>query len=75
MKNKFLNYTLVVVVTVAGAGALIRATKDDFGLGRNMEILVNLMRELATTYVDEVDPDRMMQGAAIGMVRSMDPYT
>ena len=75
MKNKFLNYALVVVVTVAGAGALIRATKDDFGLGRNMEILVNLMRELATTYVDEVDPDRMMQGAAIGMVRSMDPYT
>ena len=37
---------------------------NDFGLGRNMELLVNMMRELSLFYVDEVDPDQLMQDAA-----------
>lgn len=51
------------------------ARRDDFGLGRNMEIVVNTMRELTVNYVDTVDTDKLMQGAAAGMVRSLDPYT
>lgn len=51
------------------------ARRDDFGLGRNMEIAVNVMRELTINYVDSVDSDRLMQSAADGMVRSLDPYT
>ena len=48
---------------------------NDFGLGRNMELLVNMMRELSLFYVDEVDPDQLMQDAAEGMTRNLDPYT
>ena len=48
---------------------------NDFGLGRKMEILVNMMRELSLFYVDEVDPDQLMQDAAEGMTRNLDPYT
>ena len=48
---------------------------NDFGLGRNMELLVNMMRELSLFYVDEVDPDELMQDAAEGMTRNLDPYT
>lgn len=51
------------------------AVKDDFGLGRNMEIMVNMMRELSTQYVDEVSPDKLMSDGAAGMVRNLDPYT
>ena len=51
------------------------AHRDDFGLGRNMEIAVNVMRELSINYVDTVDTDRLMMGAAEGMARSLDPYT
>ncbi len=51
------------------------ARRDDFGLGRNMEIVVNTMRELTLNYVDTVDTDQLMRGAAAGMVRSLDPYT
>ena len=51
------------------------ATKDDFGLGRNMEIMVNMMRELSLQYVDEVGPDKLMKGGAAGIVRNLDPYT
>lgn len=40
-----------------------------------MEITVNMMRELALGYVDPIDPDRLMEGAAAGMVSDLDPYT
>ena len=51
------------------------AKRDDFGLGRNMEIAVNMMRELSLYFVDEVDPDKLMEGAAEGMTAHLDPYT
>ena len=51
------------------------AAKNDFGLGRNMEIMANLMRELATYYVDEVSPDEMMRNGARGITSRLDPYT
>lgn len=60
---------------VVAAGALTFAKRDDFGLGRNMELLVNMMRELSTHYVDRLDPDKMMRNAADGMVSDLDPYT
>ena len=56
-------------------GALTFAGRNDFGLGRNTEILINLMRELSLNYVDEVSPDRLMQQAAASMTRTLDPYT
>ena len=60
---------------VAIAAVTIFAARNDFGLGRNMEITVNMMRELSLNYVDEVDPDKLMEGAAAGMVSDLDPYT
>lgn len=48
---------------------------DDFGLGRNTEILVNMLRELSLLYVDPVDPDLLTEEAALGMTRILDPYT
>ena len=33
------------------------------------------MRELSLYYVDEIDPDHLMEGAAEGMVGDLDPYT
>ena len=66
-------YGLVLLVAVVATG--IWAVKDDFGLGRNMEIMVNMMRELSLQYVDEVAPEKLMAGGAAGMVRNLDPYT
>ena len=66
-------YGLVLLVAVVVTG--VWAVKDDFGLGRNMEIMVNMMRELSLQYVDEVKPEKLMAGGAAGMVRNLDPYT
>ncbi|MBE6221161.1 MAG: S41 family peptidase [Rikenellaceae bacterium] len=65
---------VLMVIAIVAIGGLW-ATKQDFGLGRNMEIMVNLMRELSLQYVDEVAPDKLMKDGATGMVRNLDPYT
>ena len=64
-----------ILALAAGLAATIHASHNDFGLGRNMEITVNMMRELSLGYVDPIDPDRLMEGAAAGMVSDLDPYT
>ena len=74
MIRRTLRYAAVLAAGAALALA-VRAVRNDFGLGRNMEIAVNMMRELSLRYVDPVDPDKLMEGAAAGMVRSLDPYT
>ncbi len=64
--------------TVAALGAFLLFTSSgpgDFRLGRNMEIMVNMFRELNTFYVDSVDTDQLLSDAAAGMVRRLDPYT
>ena len=74
MKKRLLRIgALLLLVGVVAAG--VRATHNDLGLGRNMEIMVNMMRELSLQYVDEVSPDRLMSDGAQGMVRNLDPYT
>lgn len=73
--NRPYRYLLRGALLAFAAGLLVYAVRNDFGLGRNMEITVNMMRALSLEYVDEIDPDRLMLGAARGMVGDLDPYT
>ena len=75
MKRRVLKYTLLAVAVVVVFVGGVFATRNDFGLGRNMEIMVNLMHALSTQYVDEVDADKMMKSGAEGMTSKLDPYT
>ena len=73
--KKGAKYFIVAVVMSATVGLFTFAGRDDFGLGRNMELLVTMMRELSTHYVDKLNPDDLMRDAADGMVSNLDPYT
>ena len=75
MQRKFLKYTLIAIAAVSVFVGGIFATRNDFGLGRNMEIMVNLMHAIATQYVDEVNADEMMKNGAEGITSKLDPYT
>lgn len=75
MKRKVLKYTLIAIAVVSLFVGGIFATRNDFGLGRNMEIMVNLMHAIATQYVDEVNADEMMKNGAEGITSKLDPYT
>ena len=73
--KKGLKY-LVVGVALAGCALLGSAAKDNvYNLGKNVEILVNMMRTINLFYVDDVDADKIMNAAAEGMSKILDPYT
>ena len=73
--NRKYRFWGIAAATLLVAGTVIFARRNDFGLGRTMEITVNMMRELSLGYVDPIDADRLLEGAAAGMVRDLDPYT
>ncbi len=75
MKSRLLKYTLLAVALVALFVCGTFATRNDFGLGRNMEIMVNFMHAISTQYVDKVDADEMMKNGAAGITAKLDPYT
>ena len=57
--KRIANYLLTATALLGAAALLTFAAKNDFGLARNMETLVNMMRELSVYYVDEVDADQI----------------
>lgn len=75
MKNRLLHTLTLLFALVAIGGTLLYAKRDDFGLGRAMELTVNMMRELSLNYVDSIDHEKLLQGAAAGMTQDLDPYT
>ena len=75
MKRRVLKYSLLAVAVATIFVGGIFGTRNDAKLGRNMEIMVNLMHALSTQYVDEVDADEMMLNGANGIVSKLDPYT
>ena len=67
--------TLYTFIGLAAAAAIsVFGVKNDFGLGRNMEMMINLMRVVSTEYVDTLTADKIMRYGADGIMRNLDPY-
>ena len=75
MKTENRGLTGALAVAAAIAVLFVCGQRNDFGLGRNMELLLNMMRELSVNYVDPIKADDLMANAAEGMVSRLDPYT
>lgn len=69
---------LVAVAVVIGSvayGQSKERTTRDFELGQASEVLVNIMRELESGFVDEVSAGELLDAAATGMIAVTDPYS
>ncbi len=80
MKIRVLHSTIAAAIVALLSVATASAQRServaaDFDLGRATEILANIMREVETSYVDEVSADRLLEYAARGMVEATDPYS
>ena len=67
---------------VAGIAMIITTTAfyeqaEDlyFQINRSIDLFGKVYRELALNYVDELNPDEMMESGIRGMLSSLDPYT
>ncbi len=71
-------YAGLVGLLLLSAGVAIGAISNgdkDFDISKNLEIFFNIFRRTNAMYVDEPDPERMLQKAADAMLSDLDPYT
>lgn len=76
-KRRFWNTFLVTVLMAGFTLGFSGLSDSDFFLKihRSIDIFGKVYKEIATNYVDEIDPDRFMRAGIDGMMKTLDPYT
>ncbi len=70
-------WPVLITLIIAGAGIAMVSFNDadDFKIVKNLDIFYTLFREVNLYYVDEVDPEKLVDESIDGMLESLDPYT
>lgn len=67
---------LVTITLLLGSSIIfISSSNDDFKLVKSLEIYYSLFRELNLFYVDETNPEKLVENSIKGMLKELDPYT
>ncbi len=68
---------MLVLVALVATSAMFVSTDYNkyFEISKNLEIFANIYKELNTSYVDEIDPAKLMRTGVDAMLKSLDPYT
>ena len=66
--------TVIVLIAALSAG-FISSSDRDFKIAKNLDIFVTLFREVNMLYVDDTDPQDLIESGIQGMLKSLDPYT
>lgn len=71
MKATYWALPLALLIVMASS----QPNNKQFEISKNLEIFVNLYKELNTYYVDDLDPGKVMRTGMEAMVGSLDPFT
>ncbi len=64
------------IVLLLGSSVTFYAFTDkDFQISKNLDIFVSLFRELNLYYVDDINPQKLIETGINSMLASLDPYT
>lgn len=77
MLAHFKRYTIVFLLTILLAGTLAFTQVNDlfFQIKKQLTIFSDAYKEVATLYVEEVSPERLMTTGLNAMLKELDPYT
>lgn len=65
----------LLIVLIVGISATTVNNDKLYEISKNIEIFVNVYKELNKNYVDDLDPSQLMRTGIDAMVKSLDPYT
>jgi len=70
-----LTFGLLIAVLLVASLAFVRSGDLYFQIKKQMTIFSDVYKEVATTYVEEVSPEKLMRTGLDAMLRELDPYT
>lgn len=74
--KRFMKVWIIIgMITISGLGFLGFKKGDEFQIAKQMDIYFTLFRELNLFYVDEVEPEKLIETSIGKMLESLDPYT
>lgn len=65
----------IIIVLLISSFSFIGFTDKEFKIAKNLDIFFTLFRELNLFYVDETDPEELIEAGIDGILKSLDPYT
>ena len=75
MKEMMKRGAVAFVILLGFVPGEMRAQSQDFKLGKSLELEYAVLREVAQSYVDTVDYDKMITSGVRAMLATLDPYT
>ncbi|MBQ6300106.1 MAG: S41 family peptidase [Bacteroidales bacterium] len=75
MKRQMKRMAAVLVLLLGAATAPVMAQSRDFKLGQSLEVEYSVLKEIAQSYVDTVNFDKMIIAGVRAMLATLDPYT
>lgn len=74
--KRFLIFIGLFAFLITGSAGLVSFKDgDEFKIVKNLDIFYNLFRELHLYYVDDTDPQKLVEESIEGMLSNLDPYT
>lgn len=72
-----MHFKIIMISIVALLGVSATSIQQDklYEISKNIEIFINVYKELNANYVDDLDPNQLMRVGLDAMVASLDPYT
>ncbi|NBC82582.1 MAG: PDZ domain-containing protein [Bacteroidetes bacterium] len=70
IRNVIISITIITIPVV-----FLSFNEKEFKLVKNMDIFYNLFKEVNMYYVDDTDPEELINAGIEGMLEKLDPYT
>lgn len=74
MRKSALKFIILPLALIVGMSTTVNNDRL-FEITKNIEIFLNVYKELNANYVDDIDPSHIMRIGIDAMVNSLDPYT
>lgn len=72
VKRSFISAILIVISIIVFLGF---KKGDDFKIAKSLDIYYSLFRDVNMYYVDETNPEKMVENSIKAMLKNLDPYT
>lgn len=75
IRNNGIRVIILSGILVLSIGFITISRDKDFLLTKNMDIFFSMIREISLFYVDETDPETLLEQGINGVLNGLDPYT